>query len=186
MKIWGWCYQYLLLVSVMWLLIFQLLTGMGEFFHQLPPEKNINENKKIEFSKRELMLYNLCGKYILQHLKHLQTKFTCSMTDWELTNVSAEQCLHRRSAILHILWHPPAATLQSEKMMGCLKKQCTGPISSLGFGLQFQIFLIVPCKCLLMHVNGSSSISLKKGLWRGYIPPDSLFWNPYHHSWELE
>lgn len=69
MKIWGWCYQYLLLVSVMWLLIFQLLTGMGEFFHQLPPEKNINKNKKIEFSKRELMLYNLCGKYILQHLR---------------------------------------------------------------------------------------------------------------------
>lgn len=70
MRIWDQCYWYLLFSFCNAAFNYSAVNWNGWLSSLVTyRKKNISKNKKIEFSKRELMLHNLCGKYILQCLR---------------------------------------------------------------------------------------------------------------------
>lgn len=143
------------LVSVMQLLIFQLLTGMGDFLHQSPPEKNINKNKNIKFSKRELVLHNLCGKYILQCLRGNICKPNLLVV-WQTESwqMSVQNSACTESVQSYTSYDTPLLPLRSlRKWWAVSKSTAQVPSHPLASGCNFRFFWLFPinaCWCMWM------------------------------------
>lgn len=146
MKIWDHCYWYLLFSFCNAAFNFSAVNWKGWLSSSVIYRKKISARiKRLNFQEGTNVT-QLTWQIHLAVLegKHLQTKFTRSMTDLELTNVSAEQCLHRTSAILHIWWHPLLPLCSLRKWWAVSKSTTQAPSPPLASVCNFRFFSLLP------------------------------------------